>query len=111
MPLAPLCAAFGDSGRERQAREFGKTLHAETVKQFWSKERKLFVNNLPWLKEEGNIRMCDRSLATSVLFDQCPDGDSSAAVQTLAECPPEMGFSYPANAVWRLWAASRGRAD
>jgi hypothetical protein len=30
----------------------------------------------------------------------------------LAVCPPEMGFSYPANAGWRLWALSKGgRAD
>ena len=35
-----------------------------------------------------------------------------AALRTLAECPPEMGFSYPANAGWRLWALGRGgRAD
>jgi alpha-L-rhamnosidase len=34
------------------------------------------------------------------------------SVRTLAECPPEMGFSYPCNAGWRLWALARGgRAD
>ena len=56
--------------------------------------------------------MCDRSLATAVLFDQCPQGEAEAAVRVLAECPPEMGFSYPANAGWRLWALGKGgRAD
>ena len=30
----------------------------------------------------------------------------------LADCPPEMGFSYPCNAGWRLWALAKGgRAD
>ena len=110
--LAPLCAAFGDGGRERQTREFGQALHASVVEKFWSNERKMFISNLPWLEEEGNIRTCDRSLATSVVFDQCPNSDTDAAVRTLAECPPEMGFSYPANAVWRLWAlAEGGRMD
>jgi hypothetical protein len=26
----------------------------------------------------------------------------------LADCPPEMGLSYPANAYWRYWALARG---
>ena len=57
-------------------------------------------------------RTCDRSLATAVLFDQCPGRKSENAVRSLADCPPEMGFSYPANAGWRLWALARaGRAD
>jgi hypothetical protein len=72
----------------------------------------LFINNLPWLAEEKSPRTCDRSLATAILFDQCPDNQSAAAVRSLVECPPEMGFSYPANAGWRLWAlAKSGRAD
>ena len=56
--------------------------------------------------------MCDRSLATAVLYNQCPRGRTEAALRVLAECPPEMGFSYPANAGWRLWALGKGgRAD
>jgi hypothetical protein len=51
-------------------------------------------------------------LATAVLFDYCPGGKTVAALQALADCPPEMGFSYPANAGWRLWALAKGgRAD
>jgi hypothetical protein len=56
--------------------------------------------------------MCDRSLATAVLFDQCPGKNAGPALRALADCPPEMGFSYPANAGWRLWALAKGgRAD
>ena len=40
--------------------------------------------------------LCDRSLATAILFDQCPGRQTAAALRLLAECPPEMGFSYPA---------------
>jgi len=110
--LPPICRAFGDATREQAARALGRRLEDAAVRSFWSSERNLFINNLPWLKEEGAIRMCDRSLSTAVLFDQCPQGSTQAAVRVLAECPPEMGFSYPANAGWRLWALAKGgRAD
>ena len=111
-PLPLLCEAFGDSARARAARDFGRQLQAATVRRFWDPKQNLFIINLPWLKEDGGQRMCDRSLATAVLYDQCPQGRTEAAVRVLAECPPEMGFSYPANAGWRLWALGKaGRAD
>ena len=110
--LAPICRAFGDEQSAKTAAEFGRDLQAGTVKKFWSREQKTFINNLPWLAEEKIISLCDRSLATAVLFDQCPGGDSKAALDALADSPHEMGFSYPANAGWRLWALAKGgRAD
>jgi alpha-L-rhamnosidase len=110
--LAPICRAFGDRKQEKAARSFGRELLAAAVGRFWSPEREAFVNNLPWVKEEGKVRMCDRSLATAVLFDQFPGKKAGPALRALAECPPEMGFSYPANAGWRLWALAKGgRAD
>ena len=110
LPL--LCEAFGDSARAQAARDLGRQIQEATVRRFWSPEQSLFINNLPWLGEEGSPRMCDRSLATAILFDQCPHGQTAAVLRTLAECPPEMGFSYPANAGWRLWALGKGgRAD
>jgi alpha-L-rhamnosidase len=110
--LAPLCRAFGDAKQAAAAEAFGAALLAGVVRRFWSPERGLFVNNLPWLGEEQAVRLCDRSLATAILFDQCPDGRTAPALRALVECPPEMGFSYPANAIWRLWALGKaGRAD
>ncbi len=110
--LAPLCRAFGDRKQEKAARNLGRDLLAAAVGKFWSPEREIFVNNLPWLKEEGKVRLCDRSLATAVLFDQSPGKYAGPALRALVTCPPEMGFSYPANAGWRLWAlAKAGRAD
>ncbi|HUU39062.1 MAG TPA: alpha-L-rhamnosidase N-terminal domain-containing protein [Candidatus Desulfaltia sp.] len=110
--LVPLCRAFGDRKQEKAARNFGRDLLAAAAGKFWSPEREIFVNNLPWLKEEGKIRLCDRSLATAVLFDQFPGKNAGPSLRALAECPPEMGFSYPANAGWRLWALAKGgRAD
>lgn len=110
--LAPICRAFGDQRQADEAAAFGASLQRRTVRRFWSPDRRTFVNNLPWLAEEGKSTMCDRSLATAVLFDQCPDNDVAASVRALAESPKEMGLSYPANAVWRLRALARaGRTD
>ncbi len=110
--LAPLARAFGDGESAAESERFGQGILKGAVARFWSAEKGLFVVNLPWLAEEKAVRLCDRSLATSVLYDQCPGGKSEAAVRALAECPPEMGFSYPANAGWRLWALGQaGRAD
>ena len=110
--LAPICRAFGDEKQALASHEFGASLQGAALKRFWSRERGLFVNNLPWLDEERSARTCDRSLATAILFDQCPDGRTGPALRSLVECPPEMGFSYPANAIWRLWALGKaGRAD
>ncbi|MDD8015203.1 MAG: alpha-L-rhamnosidase N-terminal domain-containing protein [Acidobacteriota bacterium] len=106
--LAPLARAFGEFKQEEAAGEFGRRLEEAAVKTFWSAERGLFVNNLPWISEEKDIRLCDRSLATSILFNQCPGGRTENALRALADCPPEMGFSYPANAGWRLWALAKG---
>jgi alpha-L-rhamnosidase len=110
--LAPLCVAFGDKAQAQAVEGFGKSLEAATIRKFWSAQHRLFINNLPWLDEDKASRTCDRSLATAILFDQCPGGQISAAVRSLADCPPEMGFSYPCNAGWRLWAlAKAGRSD
>lgn len=110
--LAPICGAFGERARAEEVKRFGRRLLAAVVHRFWSGARGLFVNNLPWLTEEKAPRFCDRSLATAVLYGQCPKGVTAPAVRMLAECPAAMGLSYPANAGWRLWAlAEGGRAD
>lgn len=110
--LGRLCNAFGDAAQQKAAEQFGQSLLDAVIKKFWSADRGLFVCNLPWLAEEKDLRTCDRSLATSILYDQCPSGNTAAAVRSLVECPSTMGISYPANAIWRYWALSKsGRAD
>ena len=110
--LAPICRAFGNQAGAAAATNLGEKLQAAAVRRFWSPAQETFINNLPWLEDEKKPRQCDRSLATAILFDQCPGGRTGNVIRTLAECPPEMGFSYPANAGWRLWALAKGgRAD
>lgn len=110
--LSPIAKARGDIQRADEFARRGQAIRAAAVQRFWSPERRIFVNNLPWLEQEKNPRLCDRSLATAILFDQCPKGDVTASVQALADCPPELGLSYPCNAGWRYEAlAKSGRTD
>lgn len=106
--LAPLCNWFGERAWEKTARSTARGILDAAIRTFWDADRKVFVANKPWKSEEGETRFCDRSLATSVLFDQCPGGRSRPAVDILASAPPEMGMSYPANSCWRYWALARG---
>jgi hypothetical protein len=110
--LAPMADVFGEPDRAASYRQLSASILAAAVRRFWDPRRRLFVANLPWAAEEQATRLCDRSLSTSILFDQCPGGGVEAALKALAECPPEMGLSYPCNAGWRYWALSKlGRAD
>ncbi len=108
--LAPLCQMFGDARHAAEYEHTGAGLVDAVVQGFWSRQRGLYVANLPWLDEEAQgIRLCDRSLATAILFEQCPGGDERGALEALATCPPELGLSYPCNALWRYHALAKGR--
>ena len=108
--LAPLCRAFGADAAPWE--QLGAELLAAAQTRFWDASRGLFVNNLPWLAEEAAPRLCDRSLATAILFGQCVGNDVAGSMEALATCPADLGISYPANAIWRLQALCRGgRAD
>ncbi|MBL9125988.1 MAG: alpha-L-rhamnosidase N-terminal domain-containing protein, partial [Verrucomicrobiales bacterium] len=110
--LPAIARAFGDEANAVAAERFGAALRQATVAKYWSPARGLFVNNLPWLDEEKEIRTCDRSLATAILFDQCPAGRIAEVVSVLADAPSSLGESYPCNAGWRYWAlAKAGRVD
>jgi hypothetical protein len=110
--LAPMADVLGQPDRARSYRQLSASILSAVTRRFWDPRRKLFVANLPWAGEEKAARLCDRSLATSILFDQCPEGAVASALKALAESPPEMGLSYPCNAGWRYWALAKlGRAD
>ncbi|HEX9371900.1 MAG TPA: alpha-L-rhamnosidase C-terminal domain-containing protein, partial [Roseiflexaceae bacterium] len=110
--LAPIARAFGDDDRADRYVNLSETIQSAATDRFWSAERGLFVDNLPWLDQDGAPALSDRALATAILYDQCPSGSTDAAVRALVECPPELGRSYPANAIWRYRALARlGRID
>ncbi len=110
--MAPLCDVFGDPVLKEEVLAYGKEVQDACVRTFWDPEKKVFVLNLPWREADGGDRYCDRSLATALIFDQCPDGAYEACLDILASQPENMGMSYPCNLVWPMWALARyGRMD
>jgi len=110
--VAEVAALAGDPAGEKRWAAAAAELEKGCVRRFWSAERSLFVSNLPWEDEEGAARLDDRSIATALLFDQCPGGRVAESVAALASPPPSMALSYPANSHWRMHALARhGRPD
>jgi len=105
--FVPLAQAHASSDHSTHAAALGQSMLDAATKRFWSPEHRMFVCNLPWAQEEGSERLCDRSLATSILYDQCPNHQTETSLQTLAQCPAHLGISYPANAGWRYHALAR----
>jgi alpha-L-rhamnosidase len=110
--LAELSRLFGDKETETQAKEFSEKILKQCVAKYWSNEEKVFIDNKPWMAEEKEVRYSDRALATALLFHQCPGNDEKRSVEVLKTFPPNMGVSYPCNAVWRYWAlAENGEVE
>lgn len=102
--FVPLCDLCGTAEEKAWALSLADALLAKTTARFWDGETRTFVDNLPWLTEEGERRYSDRTLSTAVIFDLCPGGEQMPSARILASCPANMGLSYPCNADWRLWA-------
>jgi hypothetical protein len=102
--LVELSKLFGDTEITKQAKEFSEKIHSNCVAKYWSNEEKVFIDNKPWMAEEKEVRYSDRALATALLFHQCPGNDEKKSVEILKRFPPNLGISYPCNAVWRYWA-------
>jgi len=110
--LAPLAGLAGDAAGEKRFTAAADALVTATAARFWSGGRSLFVSNLPWEDEEGAPRLDDRSLATALLFDQCPEGRVAESVAALVQPTESLALSFPANSHWRMQALARhGRID
>jgi hypothetical protein len=109
---APLARLMGEADRAAEACRRSDQLLEAARKQYWSSQHGAFVDNLPWLGAKTGICLSDRTLANTILFDQCPGDETTAAVRALAECPRHLRLSYPCNAGWRYWALGKaGRGD
>ncbi|MHB1627692.1 MAG: alpha-L-rhamnosidase-related protein [Bacilli bacterium] len=110
--LSPMMFLFEEITEAERWAQLGKAIERAAVAGFWDPTSRTFVANQPWLAAESTPRWCDRSLATSVLFQQCPGNDIEPSIAILANRPPECGISYPCNAGWRYSALVQGgRAD
>jgi len=110
--LVELSKLFGDSEITKQAKEFSDKILSNCIAKYWSEEEKVFIDNKPWMAEEKEVRYSDRALATALLFHQCPGNDEKKSIEILKTFPPNLGISYPCNAVWRYWAlAENGEVE
>ena len=105
--FAVLAEAQNDSQTAREAKTFSNDLLNHTISKYWDDSKKIYICNKPWTKEEGEERLCDRSLSTAILFDLCPNHQDEAAVSALVNKPENMGLSYPPNTNWYLWALAK----
>jgi hypothetical protein len=72
--------------------------------RYWDAKRGLYLS-VP--VEKGELRADDRSLATAILYDLCPNDRIGAAVDALERRPDWMGQSYPCNLPWNYWALAK----
>lgn len=102
--FANLCAAFGRADLQSQALEVSGQLVKAVRRHFWSASAGMLINNLPWHKEEGELRTCERSIAQYLLSGFAAGSEKPNLVRELVEMPARFGVCYPANAHWRYWA-------
>lgn len=107
--LAPLCRAFNRGDDAIEFEEWSDAIVAAVIERFWNSDQGLFIINSPWLDQDDVARLCDRSLAMAVLFDQCPEHVTESVAEMLANPSRAMGRSYPCNAVWRYRALMKLR--
>jgi len=105
--MVPLARLRRDEEEADRCGSFADALLERTVERFWDDDQGLFVVNLPWLGEEREPRLCERSLALSLLYDLCPGNRTEPALQALADCPASLGRAYPPNAGWRHRALAK----
>ncbi len=124
--IARLADFIGDRQRAAVARARAARVVEHVRSIFWSSEHRLVVDNLPRVARDGELRLHDRTSAIALLYGVVPAGQEGPTIDVLAGIPirafgpifhfdkpkAEVGFSYPLNACWRLWALSRyGRGD
>ena len=124
--IARLADWLGDRRSAIQARELAAEVAQRVHQDYWSDTHGLFVDNLPRHHRDNELRLHERTLAMALLYDLVPPGHEGRVLNVLVNLPTksddpiyhvqtpaaEIGFSFPANAGWRLWALSRlGRGD
>ncbi len=73
--------------------------------RYYDNTRKTYIDNLPYLEEDGYITVSDRTLATGILFDTAPGVHKMGEI--LANSQNYVTRSYPANIVWRYKALAK----
>lgn len=104
----PLCKAFGRGEDEVQRYSvLARRLVRLVTEKYWCEEDGVFYDNLPYVTNREELSVADRTLAMAILYDYCKDNNTARSVELLQGSSPVMKKSYPANAVWRMWALAK----
>lgn len=124
--LARLLEWRGESAKARAARQQAREIVARVRRQYWSPRERLFIDNLPDAPKDGHFRAHARTLSMALLFGAMTQEETARTVELLCAIPASsnanlheleggrirLGFNYPLNEIWRLWALARaGRGD
>jgi alpha-L-rhamnosidase len=124
--MARLAEWLGDPRQADLFRQHAAEVSNGIQRTYWSEAYDVFVDNLPRSRTDKELRLHDRTLAMALLYGLFPKGREKIAVDLLANLPASssgpifplenppagVGFSFPANAGWRLWALGLfGRGD
>lgn len=119
---ATICKNVGLVDKCKDYEDEAELILSSAVKRFWCPKRRVFIDNLPTETSEGETRISERSVALSLIFDFCPEGEISESIDVLKREVKEeqlqntlynslshkwgdnINISYPANAVWKYMA-------
>ena len=104
--FGPLSIAFGRKDLQSEALAMCDQLVKAVRKNFWSAQEGMLIVNLPWLKEEGEQRTCERSISQFILSGFATEKEKKALATEFIKTPARLGLCYPPNAHWRYWALS-----
>jgi len=108
--LAPMCEHFGDIALADELNKHAKRIVEKVKEIYYDKDRKIFIDNKPFIEEDGYETVSDRTLSMALLYGYYDDPDES--IRLLKEMPPFVGGSYPCNMVWNYRALSKfGQTD
>ena len=86
---------------------FAKNIVGLVTDKYWCEVDRVFYDNLPYVSNRKDLVVADRTLAMAAIYGYCKQGDIKKSVQMLRGENPAMKRSYPANAVWRMWALAK----
>jgi len=124
--LARLLEWNGMPAEAREAREKARQIIQSVRRLYWSPRLRLFLDNLPRAGRGEGLRAHARTISMAYLFGAMTEDESARSVELLRAVPANLtdsvqevegervrlGFNYPLNEIWRLWALARaGRGD
>jgi len=119
--LAKMYEFAGQPAKARALRARSARILERVRSIYWSPEDELFIDNLPRRAKDGETRLHARTLSMALLFGALPRASEPRLIEVLEAFKTDknpsivaidggktkVGFNYPLNDLWRLWALAR----